>query len=219
MCRGAGQVESVQGFFSLRRTCPRCRGEGYVIADPCPGCRGEGRLPGRREVKVEVPPGVQHGVQLRIQGEGDAGIRGGSSGSLYCVIQERKHEIFERVEDDILCEVPISFSDAALGVKTDVPTLRGKLEVSVPPGTQSGEVLRLRGKGLPSLDGRGTGHLLVRIVVETPKKVNGRMRELLEELRSAESAAALPARSGFFEKLKQYFKGETERFSAGDRDP
>ncbi|HVR76688.1 MAG TPA: molecular chaperone DnaJ [Planctomycetota bacterium] len=208
-CRGHGQVESVQNnIFRIRRACPRCHGEGVTISDPCAKCRGEGRHQGKREVNADLPAGVHDGNQLRIQGEGDAGIRGGSPGDLYCLLHVRKHEFFEREGNDLLCDVPVSFSGAALGAKIEVPTLKGRAEVSIPAGTQSGEVLRLRGLGVPSLDGRGSGSLLVRVVVETPRKLNARQRELLEELQSAESSASQPAQSGFFNKVKRYFKGK-----------
>jgi len=206
-CKGYGQVESVQGFFSIRRACPRCHGEGTMVTDPCTQCRGEGRHPGRAEVVVQVPAGVSEGVQLRISGEGDAGMRGGPAGDVYCLVRERKHELFQREGDDIVFEVPISFADAALGARIEVPTLRGKADVSIPPGTYSGDILKLRGQGLPSLQSRGVGSLLVRITVETPRKLTPRMRELFEELRKAELEAPLPARNGFFEKIKNYLKG------------
>jgi molecular chaperone DnaJ len=206
-CRGHGQVEAVHGFFSLRRPCPRCGGEGTTISDPCPSCRGEGRRPGKREVPLEIPPGIHDGNEIRIPGEGDAGERGGSPGDLHCLVRVARHEFFERHGDDLLCQLPISFSDAALGAKVEIPTLAGRAKVTVPAGTQSGEVLRLRGQGLPSLDGGGSGSLLVRVIVETPRKLAARARELLEELRAAESQASHPARTGFFEKIKEYFKG------------
>lgn len=207
-CRGYGQVESVQGFFSIRRACPRCHGEGTSISDPCSQCRGEGRHAGRAEVVIEVPAGVSEGNQLRIHGEGDVGIRGGPAGDIYCLIREKKHELFQREGDDILCEVPISFSDAALGARIEVATLRGKADVTVPAGTHSGEMLRLRGQGLPGLQSRGLGNLIVRVVIETPKKLTPRMRELFEKLREAESEASQPRRNGFFEKIKNYLKGQ-----------
>ena len=209
-CKGHGQVETAQGFFSIRRTCPRCHGEGVVIRDPCTTCRGEGRQLGSREVEVQIPAGVCGGNQLRIQGEGDAGIRGGPPGDILCVIREKEHELFTRSENNLLCEVPVSFSEAALGAKIEVPTLRGKAEVSVIPGTQSGEVLRLRGQGLPSLDGYDTGNLLVRLTVETPKKLTKKMRQLLGELKESESRASQPAQYGFLERIKKYFKGQSE---------
>jgi len=206
-CRGHGQVEAVHGFLSLRRPCPTCGGEGVTISDPCPSCRGAGRRPGKREVSFDIPPGVRDGNEIQISGEGDAGERGGPAGDLHCLVSVARHEFFERHGDDLLCQLPISFSDAALGSKVEIPTLSGRAKVTVPPGTQSGEVLRLRGQGLPNLEGGGNGSLLVRVIVETPRKLTSRARELLEELRDAESHASYPARTGFFEKIKEYFKG------------
>jgi len=209
-CKGYGQIETAQGFFSVRRTCPRCHGEGVVIRDPCTTCRGEGRQLGSREVEVRIPAGVCEGNQLRIQGEGDAGIRGGPPGDILCLIREQEHEIFTRSDNDLLCEVPISFSDATLGAKIEVPTLHGKAEVAVAPGTQSGEVLRLRGQGLPSLDGYDTGNLLVRLAVETPRKLTKKMRQLLEELKESESRSSHPGQHSYLERVKKYFKGRSE---------
>lgn len=207
-CDGYGQVESVQGFFSIRRVCPRCQGEGTVISDPCPACRGEGRRPGKREVRVDIPAGVHEGTRLRIRGEGDVGPREGPAGDLYCIVREKPHGLFRRAGDDIVCDVPISFSDAALGTKIDVPTLRGTARVTIPPGTQSDEVLRLRGQGLPNLDGAPVGSLLIHVSVETPRKLTPEMRRILEELKAVETGASQPDRAGFFEKLKSYFQGE-----------
>lgn len=206
-CNGYGQVESVQGFFRIRRVCPRCRGEGSVISDPCSACQGEGRSPAQREITVEVPPGVHTGNQMRIRGEGDVGPRGGPSGDLLCVFRVKPHQLFQRNGDDLLCEVPVSFADAALGAKIEIPTLTGKARVSIPAGTQSGEVLRLRKQGLPSLEGGSPGNLLVHVIVETPRKLTPRLRELLEEMKEAESEASQPDTTGFFEKIKQYLKG------------
>jgi molecular chaperone DnaJ len=209
-CGGHGQVEAVQGFFSLRTTCPRCHGQGVTIEDPCTSCRGEGRRAGKREVVAEVPAGVHEGNQLRLRGEGDAGTRGGPAGDLFCFIKERRHDLFVREGDDVYCEVPVSFADAALGCELEVPTLRGKAAVTVTPGTQSGDILRLRGQGLPSLEGGQKGSLLVRVAVETPRRLTARMRELFGELQKAESEASQPARSGFFERLQKFFKGRGE---------
>lgn len=206
-CKGYGQVESVQGFFSIRRTCPKCHGEGLTVSDPCSRCRGEGRHPARASVEVQIPPGVREGNQLRIHGEADVGVRGGPSGDIYCLIREKRHEFFAREGDDILCEVPISFSDAALGARVEVPTLRGKAELSIPAGTGSGDLLRLKGQGLPSIEGRSVGHLIARVVLETPRKLTPKMRQLFEDLRSAESSTSQPGRTGFFEKIRQYLKG------------
>jgi molecular chaperone DnaJ len=207
-CKGHGVVETVQGFFAVRRPCPRCRGEGVTLEDPCGTCRGEGRVTGKHDVAVRVLPGALEGVEIRVPGEGDAGLRGGPPGDLYCVIIERAHDIFERHGLDLVCTIPVSFPDAALGVKIEVPTLNGQAALSVPAGTQAGDLLRLRGQGLPDIQGRGRGSLLVRVVVETPKKLSSRARELLEELKKEESANSYPARTGFFEKIKDYFKGK-----------
>ena len=208
-CHGYGHIDSVSGFFSIRRPCPRCRGEGETVADPCRACRGEGRRPAKREVTIQIPAGVRQGNQLRVRGEGDVGLRGGPTGDLYCFIRETRHPMFERDGDDLLCEVPISFSDAALGARVEVPGVKGKVRLTVPPGTQSGELLRLRGQGLPSLDGH-RGNLIVRVVVETPRKLNANARRLFEELRDAEAQGSHPARTGFFEKLREYFQGKSE---------
>jgi len=207
-CGGYGQVEMRQGFFSVRRACPKCRGEGVTVSDPCATCKGEGRVLGRREVHVDIPPGVDSGTRLRVQEQGDAGVRGAPAGNLYARLHVKEHAFFERLDNDLLCEVPISFADAALGTSVDVPTITGKAEVAVPPGTQSGEILRLRGQGLPSLDGRGVGNQLVRVLVETPKKLSGRHREIFEQLREAEGQGTpYPGKTGFFERLKEHFKG------------
>jgi len=211
VCGGYGEVETTQGFFSIRRTCPQCHGAGVMVTDPCRTCSGDGRRMGSREVSVNLPPGVSSGSRLRVQGEGDSGIRGGPSGDLYCRIRVAPHSFFERYDEDLLCEVPVTFSDVALGTRIEVPTIRGKAKVTIPAGTQSGEILRLRGQGLPSLDGRGTGNQLVRVVVETPRKPSARMRELLEELRAEEvNTASHPERAGFFERLKEHFKGKSD---------
>jgi molecular chaperone DnaJ len=206
-CGGYGQVQESQGFISLRRTCPQCRGEGVYCPHPCPTCHGEGTLPRKKEISIKIPAGVHDGNQIRIPGEGNDGVRGGDTGDLYGLITLRPHDFFERYNDDVVCELPITVSEAALGERIDVPTLRGPAKVMVPPGTQSGEVLRLKGQGFPNLDGYGTGDQLIKVLVETPRKLSARMRELFEELRSLESEQATPARNRFFEKLKSYFKG------------
>ena len=207
-CEGVGEVETVQGFFAVRRTCPRCQGEGVMISDPCPACRGEGRRPGTREVEIEIPAGVHDGNQLRLVAQGDCGARGGPSGDLYCRVRVKPHTFFERLGDDILCEVPVTFSDVALGSRIEVPTLLERAKVTVPAGTQSGDVLRLRGQGIPRLNSGSTGNQLIRVVVETPRKPSARMKEILEELRSEEihAGSAHPGRTGFFERLKKHFK-------------
>jgi len=206
-CGGYGQVQESQGFISLRRTCPQCRGEGVYCPHPCKTCRGEGTVARKKEITIKVPAGVHDGNQIRIPGEGNDGVRGGETGDLYCLIAVKPHDFFERYNDDVVCELPITVSEAALGERIDVPTLRGPAKVVVPPGTQSGEILRLKGQGFPNLDGYGTGDQLIKVMVETPRKLTPRMRELFEELRSLETDHASPARNKFFEKLKSYFKG------------
>src|SRR5262245_55308968 len=206
-CGGYGQVQESQGFIALRRTCPQCRGEGVYCPNPCTGCRGEGTTAQKKEISIKIPPGVHEGNQIRLSGEGNDGVRGGATGDLYCLLTLKPHEFFERYHDDVVCEIPITISEAALGDRVDVPTLRGVAKVMIPPGTQGGEVLRLKGQGFPNLDGYGTGDQLIKVMVETPRKLTPRMRELLEELRSLETENATPARNKFFEKLKSYFKG------------
>jgi molecular chaperone DnaJ len=205
-CGGYGQVQESQGFISLRRTCPQCRGEGVYSPSPCSRCRGQGTLPQKKELSIRIPPGVHDGNQIRLAGEGNDGVRGGPAGDLYCQIAVKTHEFFERYQDDVVCEVPLNISEAVLGARIDVPTLRGTAKVSVPPGTHSGEVLRLKGQGFPNLDGYGTGDQLIKVMVETPRKLTPRMRELFEELRLLEQENSTPGRNRFFEKLKNYFK-------------
>ena len=211
VCGGYGQVERSSGFFAIRQTCPECHGGGQVIAQKCPRCHGEGREAKAEEIVVDVPGGVFDGNQLRLAGEGEAGVRGGRDGDLYCRIHVRKHDFFERHGNDVICEVPITFSSAALGTKVDVPTLSGKTAVvTVPAGTQSGAFLSLRGKGLPSLEGRGQGHQLVRVVVETPRKLSSEAKKLYEELQTLEGGqqGAHPAQEGFLDRLYKRFKGD-----------
>ncbi len=207
-CEGRGEVESVQGFFAVRRACPQCRGEGEVVEDACSTCQGEGRRAGSREVEIQIPAGVHDGNQLRVPGAGDCGARGAPPGDLYCRVRVREHPFFERIDDDILCEIPVSFADVALGAKIEVPTLLDTAKVTIPAGTQSGDILRLRGQGIPNLSGRGKGSQLIRIVVETPKKLNSKMREHFEELRALEDkvSGSQPARAAFAKRLKKHFK-------------
>lgn len=209
-CAGYGQVESSTGFFSIRRPCPSCQGEGVRITASCSDCRGEGRVPGSKELKFDIPPGIHDGNQLRLAGEGDAGLRGGPSGDLYCRIRVKKHRIFQRHGQEIICDVPVTFSDVALGSRIEVPTLTGKTTVTIAPGTQSGEVLQLRGKGLPSLEGYGRGDQLVRLVAETPRKLSSTQKRLFEELRELENQKTQPERQGFLDRLREYFTGKRD---------
>ncbi len=204
-CGGAGQIQVSQGFFAIRQACPRCRGEGTVVEKPCGSCRGSGRTPMKREITVRIPAGVQDGTQLRVSGEGEPGRNGGPRGDLYCFVQVNAHPIFERHDDDLLCEMPIAFSQAALGTEVEVPTMRGKELLKIPRGTQTHKEFTLRGQGLPNVYGHGRGDLKVRVVIETPKKLSPRQEELLREFAKTEDLQVGPQRKGWFDKVKEMF--------------
>jgi molecular chaperone DnaJ len=204
-CRGSGQVRIQQGFFSIARTCGHCRGEGRIVTSPCPTCRGAGATRKTSTLHVNVPAGVETGLRLKLRGEGEPGPNGGPPGDLYVILRVREHPIFTRQGNDVLCEVPVSFTQAALGAEIEVPTLEGKIKMKVPPGTQPGSVFRLKGKGVADLHGAGRGDQLVRVVVEVPRKLTARQRHLLEELARAEGEDLSPMMRGFFEKVKELF--------------
>jgi molecular chaperone DnaJ len=204
-CRGSGQVRFQQGFFTIARTCNQCGGQGTVITDPCTFCRGAGMVRATASVKVKIPAGVDSGARLKLRGEGDVGMGGGQAGSLYIMIQVREHPLFTRQGAEVVCEIPIRFPEAALGTEIEVPTLEGKIKMKIPPGTQSGKVFRLRGKGIVSLRGNGRGDQLVRVVVETPRQLSSKQRALLEEFARLDGADVHPMSKGFFEKVKELF--------------
>ncbi len=206
-CGGSGQVRYSQGFFSVRQPCNRCRGEGKTINTPCQTCRGEGRVRHHRKISVKVPPGVETGSRLRIAGEGEAGIRGASPGDLYVVIHVKKHEIFERHGNDLLCEVPISFSQAALGAEIAVPTFDGRVKMKIPAGTQTGKIFRLKCKGIVDLHGYSKGHQYVQLIVETPTKLKEKQKALLREFAESGGENNQPLRKKFLEKLKRALSG------------
>ncbi|MGH8012066.1 MAG: molecular chaperone DnaJ [Candidatus Binataceae bacterium] len=205
-CRGTGQVRTQQGFFSISTTCGQCRGEGMIIADPCPKCQGQGRIRKPVSLSVKIPPGVDNGSRLKLRGEGEAGFGGGPNGDLYVVVHVREHPLFVRQDNDVVIEVPVSFPQASLGAEIEVPTLEGKIKLKIPAGTQSGKLLRLKGKGFVDLHGYGRGDQLVRIVVETPRRLSSRQRELLEEFAhlSGEDVNH-PMSKGFVDKIKEMF--------------
>ena len=205
-CDGRGHVVRSQGFFAMQSTCPRCHGSGEMIESPCGDCRGSGRSPRGREVTVTIPPGIEDGMQLRLSGEGEAGPRGGVRGDLYCEIHVRPHALFRRQGDDILLDVPIGFAPAALGTEIEVPTLQGKSKLSIPKGTQPGSVLRMRGMGLPRLDGYGMGNQLVRVVVEVPTKLTPEHEDLLRKLAEMESQHVSSRQRGFWDKVREIFE-------------
>ncbi|WP_263264465.1 molecular chaperone DnaJ [Pseudomonas sp. RIT-PI-S] len=206
-CAGIGQVRMQQGFFSVQQTCPRCHGQGKVISDPCDACHGEGRVEEFKTLSVKVPPGVDTGDRIRLSGEGEAGAQGGPTGDLYVVINVREHSIFQRDGKNLYCEVPISFTDAALGGELEVPTLDGRVKLKIPDGTQTGKQFRLRGKGVAPVRGGAPGDLLCRVAVETPVNLDRRQRELLEEFRASleGNTTNSPKASGWFEGMKRFF--------------
>ena len=187
-CRGQGQVRTQQGFFTVARTCPQCRGAGRIITKPCITCRGAGRVARERKIKVKIPPGIATGQQLRVQGEGEGGSAGGPPGDLFVAVQVQEHEFFRRDGVNLFCEIPVNFTTLALGGEIHVRTLDGKETVKIPEGTQTGTTLRLRGKGMPDVSGRGRGDLFATVQVLTPRKLSREQRHLLNEL-----AKALPA--------------------------
>ena len=204
-CAGHGQVRFQQGFFSLTRPCPDCGGEGKRITDPCPECKGTGLTRSKKSLSLKIPAGVETGNRLKLNGEGEPGVQGGPPGDLYVVITVKDHPIFKREGQDILCETPISFSQAALGCELDVPTLDGKVNLKIPAGTQSGKIFRLPGKGIPALHGYGRGDELIVARVETPTKLTARQKELLEEFSREGGEDVHPLGKSFFDKVKELF--------------
>jgi len=205
-CGGRGQVISSRGFFHISQTCPRCRGAGEIIEKPCHQCHGEGRVEKLGRVKLKIPVGIREGSRLRSSHNGEAGIRGGPPGDLYVVIHIKEHKIFQRDGDNLYCEVPIPFSLAALGGEVDVPTLEGKAHLKVPPGTQSGQMFKLRGKGIANMNRRDRGDLLTRLIVEVPSRLNAEQRHKLEEFAALCGEENTPLRKSFFERAKEFFK-------------
>jgi len=205
-CGGRGQVISARGIFSIAQTCPRCEGTGRIIERPCHACEGVGRRERNSKIKIKIPAGVDTGTRLRSTGNGEGGLRGGPAGDLYVVLHVRSHEIFQREGDDLLCEVPISFVQAALGAEIEVPTLTGKANIRLPSGTQSGTLFRLKGKGVKNVQGYGWGDLHVRVTVEVPTHLNHPQRAKLEEFAGLCDANVNPISKSFFEKAKAFFR-------------
>ena len=207
-CGGQGQVIQTAGVFRLQTTCPSCRGAGSVIRDKCPTCGGDGVTEERVERRVTIPAGVDSDVRVRLAGEGEPGGNGGPPGDCYCVIEIEEHPFLTRDGRDLHCEVPITFTQAALGATVEVPTLDGPRPLQVARGTQAGDVVRVRGLGMPEVRGRGIGDLQVHLHVEVPKTLSPRAEELLRELAAEEHAAVSPKRSSFFSRLSEYFQGK-----------
>jgi len=205
-CHGRGQVYETHGFFKIGTTCPRCGGEGYLILNPCKRCEGRGWVKEKKTIKLRIPPGVDSGTRLRIEGEGEPGLYGGSPGDLYVVIHVKSHPFFVRRGDDILCEVPISFVQATLGDEIEVPTLKGTQRIKIPPGTQPGHIFRLKQMGVPHLNRSGCGDQLVRVIVKVPTNLTQRQMELLKEFEMIEQEKKASPYKNFWEKMKEYLK-------------
>ena len=207
LCGGHGQVRAQQGFFMVERTCPTCQGRGEVIEKPCGACRGEGRVDQAQKLDVAVPPGVDTGTRIRLSGKGEAGPFGAPPGDLYIFLHIRRHPVFERDGTTLITRAPITFTSAALGGEIEIPGLDGQIHtIIIPSGIQSGKQLRKRGAGMPVLQCRGHGDLVVEILVETPTKLSARQKELLKELQATETGEECPQSMGFFERLKDAFK-------------
>jgi molecular chaperone DnaJ len=205
-CGGRGQVISARGFFQVSQTCPRCRGVGQIIEKPCRVCEGEGRVEKTSRIKLKIPAGISDGSRLRTTGNGEAGIRGGLAGDLYVVVHIKEHPIFQREEDNLYCEVPIPFALAALGGEVPVPTIEGKANLKVPAGTQSGQIFKLRGKGVVNVNGRDRGDLMARLLVEVPTRLNSEQRQKLEEFSALCGEENSPMRKSFFDRAKEFFR-------------
>jgi len=208
-CDGMGQVRMQQGFFSIQQTCPQCRGNGKIINDPCASCHGNGRVRENKTISVKVPPGVDTGDRIRLTGEGEAGERGGPSGDLYVHVIVREHAIFTRDGTSLHCDVPISFTMAALGGEIEVPTLDGKVSLKVPAETQSGKLFRLKGKGVRSVRTTNKGDLICRVVVETPVNLDKRQKELLQEFEKSmehDNKKHSPKARSWLDGVKEFFE-------------
>lgn len=211
MCGGHGKVRSQQGFFMVERTCPTCHGRGEVIEKPCRACGGEGRVDRPQTLEVQVPPGVDSGTRIRVAGKGEAGPFGAPPGDLYIFLHVKRHKMFERDGTTLITRVPITFTTAALGGDIEIPGLDGQRhKIDIPAGIQSGKQLRKRGAGMPVLQGRGHGDLVVEIAVETPTKLSARQKELLRELQATETGDECPGSKGFFERLKEAWNDLTD---------
>jgi molecular chaperone DnaJ len=209
-CHGSGTVRLSQGFFSIQQTCPTCHGTGKMVTDPCAACRGAGRIKKHKTLAVKIPAGVDEGDRIRLSGEGEAGVNGGPPGDLYVVMHLKAHGVFQRDGDDLHCEMPISFTQAALGGEIEIPTLDGSAKIKVPPETQTGQVFRLRAKGIKGVRSTYPGDLLCEVVVETPVRLTDRQKELLrelEEINTKDSNRHNPRAKSFMEKVREFFAG------------
>jgi molecular chaperone DnaJ len=214
-CGGRGAVVTRQGFFQIQVACPSCGGRGEIITDPCNKCDGQGQVLAKRKIDVNIPPGVDNGSRIRLPGEGEVAEVNGPRGDLYCRVRVKAHSVFQRDGNDLLCEVPITFSQAALGGELEVPTLMGAASITMPKGTTHGDIFRLRYKGMPDVRGRGNGDLLIRTLIDIPKKLTKRQEELLRELAEIDQKNVSVARKGFFDKVKEWLTGGSDEKKEG----
>jgi len=208
-CRGAGQVRVSQGPFSIAQTCPRCHGTGKMVANPCTACSGAGRVKNQKTLQVRIPAGVDEGDRVRLSGEGESGVNGGPPGDLYVQVHIKAHPVFQRDHDDLHCEMPVSFSSAALGGDIEIPTLEGTARIRVPPESQTGKTFRLRGKGIKGVRSDTQGDLYCHVVVETPVNLTDRQKELLREferISQSDTARHNPRSKGWLDKVKEFFE-------------
>jgi len=204
-CQGHGQVRMQQGFFSIQQTCPRCQGSGKIIAEPCSACHGQGRVKKHKTLSVKIPAGVDEGDRIRLAGEGEAGVNGGPPGDLYVMVHLKAHALFKRDGDNLHCEMPVSFVTAALGGEVEIPTLDGHAKLKVTPETQTGQVLRLRGKGIKGVRSNSPGDLFCHVVVETPVKLSSKQKELLREFESLSQQNNNPKAQSFMDRVREFF--------------
>jgi molecular chaperone DnaJ len=209
-CGGQGRVaqQGFGGMFRMVTTCPNCRGRGQIIRDKCPACAGVGRVAQKRAVTVRIPAGVHEGQAVRIAGEGEPGENNGPAGDLHCYITVKAHTLFTRHGNDIVCQIPISFTQAALGAEIDVPTLKGQEQIDIPPGTQHGEVFKMKGRGLPDVRSHKCGDEVVQVMIEIPKQLSERQKQLLSEFAATEDNDVMPQKRGFWEKLRDAVTGD-----------
>jgi molecular chaperone DnaJ len=214
-CKGTGQVIRSQGFFTISTTCGQCRGEGNIISHPCKECRGHGRIRKNKTIQINIPPGIDNGSKLRIRGEGEEGERGGPPGDLFVFLYVEPHDFFSREGDDILCQIPIRFPQAGLGTEIEVPTLNGKRNLIIPKGTESGEILRIKGEGFPKLRGYGRGDQIIQIIVKTPKNLSKRQEEILREFEeiSKKKDRGEEGHHDSQQSWKRLFKGEKQKLT------
>jgi molecular chaperone DnaJ len=216
-CNGRGEVTRSQGFFAVRSMCPKCKGRGEVVDTPCPKCGGTGLTSQEHEIAVRIPPGIEDGSRLRIPGEGEPGEHGGPHGDLYCFISLAQHPFFERRGDDLLLDVPVSYTEAAIGTHVEVPTLNGLRSMKVPAGTQSGTILRLRNEGFPNVHGYGRGDQLVRISVEVPRKLSRDHQKLIKKLEEFDGKHTNPQKLQYARKLEEHYKDNKSKPREGKR--